>query len=298
MNRFLKTLLVFGVLFLGGCSQFADTGQKTGSSLKDTVQVSEVPEFDGETPYIEINGNIPEFTEEQKKSTEVTEIYSELDELGRCRDAYANLHISNMPTEDRESIGMIKPTGWVTSKYDFVDGKYLYNRCHLVGFQLAGENANEKNLITGTRYMNVDGMLPFENKVAEYLRDSGNHVLYRVTPVFYGEELVARGVQIEAYSVEDKGRGIQFNVYCYNNQPGVTIDYMTGKNQLSSETNSSISDNSEQKATYVLNTNSRKFHKEDCDNASKISEKNKVVRKTTKAELISEGYEGAKCCTD
>ena len=187
-----------------------------------------VPEFTDQ-PYVVINNNEPFFTDEEKETLDPFEFYSELDELGRCGMALANVCKELMPTGDRESIGQVKPTGWQTAKYDHVDGKYLYNRCHLIGFQLTGENANEKNLITGTRYMNVDGMLPFENMIDDYVDETENHVLYRVTPVFEGNELVARGALMEAYSIEDKGEGICFNVYVYNNQPGVVIDYATGE---------------------------------------------------------------------
>ena len=163
------------------------------------------------------------------------EFYSELDSLGRCGYTMACIGEDLMPTQPRESISQVKPTGWKQKKYDFVDGESLYNRCHLIGFQLTGENANERNLITGTRYMNTEGMLPFENMVADYIKETGNHVLYRVTPIFQGDELVARGVQMEAFSVEDSGDGICFCVYIYNNQPGVTIDYATGHNWLETQ---------------------------------------------------------------
>lgn len=186
-----------------------------------------IPEYSG-NPYVELNGNLPYFTDEEL-STTAFELYSELDSLGRCGAAYANVCKEIMPTEERGSIGMVKPTGWHTVKYDCIADRYLYNRCHLIGYQLAGENANEKNLITGTRYLNVDGMLPFENEVADYVNDTDNHVLYRVTPVFSGDNLLASGVIIEAKSVEDNGAGVQFNVYCYNVQPGISIDYIDGQ---------------------------------------------------------------------
>ena len=191
------------------------------------VSLAEVPAFSGE-PYVVIGDNVPLFDQEDL-TTASYEYYSELDSLGRCGYTMACIGQDLMPTEDRESISQVKPTGWKQKQYDFVDGKSLYNRCHLIGFQLTGENANERNLITGTRYMNVDGMLPFENMVADYIKETGNHVLYRVTPIFEGDELVARGVQMEAFSVEDGGEGICFHVYVYNNQPGVTIDYATGQ---------------------------------------------------------------------
>lgn len=198
------------------------------SSIKD------VPEYD-EHAYVIINDNEPYFTEEDI-TTEAFEEYAPLDMLGRCGTAYANICKEIMPTEERGSIGHVKPSGWQTVKYNgVVEGNYLYNRCHLIGFQLAGENANERNLITGTRYLNIDGMVDFENKVAEYVKKTGNHVLYRVTPVFEGTELVARGLQMEALSVEDNGEGIKFNVYCYNVQPGVEIDYSDGTSRLSDE---------------------------------------------------------------
>jgi DNA-entry nuclease len=192
------------------------------------VSLQDVPVFSGE-PYVVIGDNQPLF--DQDDITAVSyEFYSELDALGRCGYTMACIGKDLMPTEPRESISQVKPTGWKQKQYDFVDGKSLYNRCHLIGFQLTGENANERNLITGTRYMNTEGMLPFENMVADYIKETGNHVLYRVTPIFQGDELVARGVQLEAFSVEDSGEGICFHVYVYNNQPGVTIDYATGHN--------------------------------------------------------------------
>ena len=201
---------------------------ENGSAENNLYQDSQ----SGNEAYEILNNNQPEFSNEEKQSTEAFETYSELDSLGRCGVAYANICQELMPTEKRGEIGMIKPTGWHTIKYDFVDGKYLYNRCHLIAFCLAGENANEKNLITGTRYMNTQGMLPFEEKVARYVDDTNNHVLYRVTPVFEGDNLLASGVQIEAYSVEDAGAGICFNVYCYNIQPGVKLNYVNGDSEL------------------------------------------------------------------
>ncbi len=197
------------------------------------ASLSSIPSFSGK-PYVNINGGVPGLTAADRTSA-YFEIYSPLDEYGRCGVTFACLGKETMPTEERGEIGSVKPSGWHTVKYDCVDGKYLYNRCHLIGFQLSGENANTRNLITGTRYMNVDGMLPFENMVADYIKETGNHVLYRVTPIFKGDELVARGVQMEAYSVEDEGDGICFNVYCYNNQPDVTIDYSTGESSLNAE---------------------------------------------------------------
>lgn len=192
-----------------------------------TVTILHVPEYSGE-PYVVLQDNWPDF-DAGDLTTEAFETYSELDELGRCGVAYANICLEIMPTEPRGEIGQVKPTGWHTVKYDCVDGKYLYNRCHLIGYQLAGENANRQNLITGTRYLNVTGMLPFENMVDDYVEETENHVLYRVTSVFEGDNLVASGVQMEAFSVEDDGEGICFNVFVYNVQPGIGIDYATGE---------------------------------------------------------------------
>lgn len=208
------------VILIAGAAWFFEASGAGGATLAD------LPEYSG-APYVELNGNEPSFDEADFTENSF-ETYAELDVLGRCGTAYANVGEDLMPTEKRGSIGSVKPSGWQIAKYDFVDGKYLYNRCHLIGYQLSGENANERNLITGTRYLNVDGMLPFENLVADYVKETGNHVLYRVTPVFEGSEPVARGVQMEAESVEDRGESVSFNVFCYNVQPGVVIDYATG----------------------------------------------------------------------
>lgn len=202
----------------------------TQPSTEVTISVADIPAYAGD-PYVMINDNEPQFLETDL-ATSSYEYYSDLDDLGRCGVVYACIGTDLMPTEERGNIGSVKPSGWHTVKYDIVDGKYLYNRCHLIGYQLSGENANINNLITGTRYLNVEGMLPFENMVADYVKETGNHVLYRVAPVFEGNNLVASGVQIEAQSVEDQGEGILFNVYCYNVQPGVTIDYATGDSTL------------------------------------------------------------------
>lgn len=202
-----------------------DSSEETNTSVPDDDDV--IPEFSGE-PFVELNGNVPIFGADEF-SDRSYEYYSELDEYGRCGMAIASVGQDLMPTEDRESISHIHPTGWHSMRYDFVPGGNLYNRCHLIGFQLTGENANEKNLITGTRYLNIEGMLPFENMIADYVKETGNHVVYRVTPVFEGKELVARGVILEAKSVEDNGEGVMFNVYAYNVQPGVIIDYKTGQ---------------------------------------------------------------------
>lgn len=281
-----KRLIAVGLLLimvLSGCAPVA-------SDTAEVVALSDVPEFSGE-PYVVINDNEPSFPAEDFTS-EGFEEYSPLDDLGRCGVAYANVGLETMPTEERGSISNVKPTGWKSVQYDFVDGKSLYNRCHLIGFQLTGENANRQNLITGTRYMNVDGMLPFENLVADYVKETENHVLYRVTPVFEGDNLVASGVQMEAQSVEDKGEGVCFNVYVYNNQPGVTIDYATGDSWASDEAPSDTG----KESTYILNTSSRKFHKPDCGSVETISPSNKKSYTGTREELINQGYEACGKC--
>lgn len=212
----------------GAINLVSDIVKGTNSSSYD---MSSIPEFNGKDAYVVLNNNEPNFTKEDM-TTKSFEKYSKLDNLGRCGVAFANVGKDIMPTEERGSIGQVKPSGWQTIKYDIVDGKYLYNRCHLIGYQLTGENANRENLVTGTRYLNIDGMLDFENDIADYVKKTGNHVLYRVTPIFQESELVCRGVQMEALSVEDNGKGIKFNVFAYNAQPGVEIDYSTGKSKL------------------------------------------------------------------
>lgn len=204
----------------------AQSGDLPGNPGEGAESVEVIPKFSGNA-YVAVNGNMPFFMPEEI-TDESFEYYAELDSLGRCGTTMACIGIDIMPTEERGEIGSVKPTGWQSVKYDCVDGKYLYNRCHLIGFQLAGENANKKNLITGTRYLNIEGMLPFENMVADYVQETKNHVLYRVTPIFDGDNLVAHGVLMEGYSVEDEGEGITFCVFAYNAQPGILIDYKTG----------------------------------------------------------------------
>ena len=272
-------LLIVAVLFCGCVMHFEQNYNP---------ELDQIPQFSSEA-YVVINKNEPLFTDEQLV-TESYEFYSELDALNRCGYAMACIGRDIMPTEERGGIGQVKPTGWQTVKYDFVDGKYLYNRCHLIGYQLTGENANEKNLITGTRYLNVEGMLPFENMVADYVKETGNHVLYRVTPVFEGNELVARGVQMEAWSVEDEGENIYFHVYAYNNQPGVIINYADGTSML----DEAAADGEQH--TYVLNTSSKKFHEPNCAQGKSISEQNRQVTTTTRQMLINQGFEPAGCC--
>ena len=279
------------------------SAEEKGSDSESYVTVDDVPAYSGE-PYVEVNDNQPEFTEEEL-TTVSYEDYSELDELGRCQSAEACIGQDLMPTETRESISSVKPTGWKNKSYDTVDGGYVYNRCHLIGFQLTGENANEENLITGTRYMNVEGMLPFEDEVAAYIKETDNHVMYRVTPVFEGDDLIASGVQMQAESVEDDGAGISFNVYVYNVQPYVVIDYRTGENWEGDEiaepegkwadgTEAEPSDTKEQ--MYILNKNTKKFHKPECSGAKKIKVKNKGEYTGSRQTLIDEGYEPCGNC--
>ena len=350
MKKLRKQLLLLAallVLTLTGCgaqdllsTERADSGSEvtaaytmTESQITDqaptAVSVLDVPEFSGE-PYVVLNGNEPDFTDEEK-TTESYEHYSDPDSLGRCGVAEANIGQDLMPTEKRGAIGQVKPTGWHTVKYDQVEGKYLYNRCHLIGYQLTAENANEKNLITGTRYLNVQGMLPFENLTADYVKETGNHVLYRVTPIFEGDNLLASGVLMEAESVEDDGDGVLFCVYVYNVQPGVAIDYATGDNWLAEDGgagsaaaagsgNSSASENGantssggkntsagssgstvsktsdSESGTYILNTKTMKFHRPDCTSVEKIKAENKEEYTGKRSKLIEEGYEACKSC--
>lgn len=303
VTTFLLVFFIAGIGFgLSGCSSKKDNqaGTVGSAEVQSTAVADDMASlvYQGE-PYVVINDNNPDFTEADM-TTASFESYGELDGLGRCTTAFANIGKDLMPAEKRGSIGEVKPTGWQTAKYDNVDGKYLYNRCHLIGYQLTGENANEKNLITGTRYLNVDGMLPFENMVADYIKETNNHVLYRVTPVFSGDNLVASGVQMEAESVEDNGDGILFNVYCFNAQPGIAIDYATGD---SHQDDSIVADASKSTTaaeanvqTYVLNTNTKKFHKESCNSAKSMDASNKKIYTGSRQEIIDMGYEACGVC--
>ena len=269
----------------------------TTEETTTVVSVNTIPDYSG-SPYIVLNNNKPDFTESEI-TTKAFEKYSELDNLSRCGVAFACLGIETMPTEERGEIGMIKPSGWHLKKYDCVDGKYLYNRCHLIGFQLSGENANNKNLITGTRYLNIEGMLPFENMVDDYIEETSNHVMYRVTPIFEGDNLLCKGVKMEALSVEDDGKGISFNVFCYNTQPSIKIDYKTGESYLivTPTTTPETSDSeSNIEATYILNTNSKKFHTPSCSSVNKMSDKNKQSFTGDKNDLIAQGYSACGIC--
>lgn len=301
-----------------------DTNQQETEAVGENRPVTDdgvlsyrdVPAFEG-NPYVYVNDGEPTFTDEQRAAEPGHEHYGELDELGRCTAAFAVVGPETQPTEKRGSIGEVRPSGWQMAKYDFVEGKYLFNRCHLLGYQLTGENANERNLITGTRYLNVQGMLPFENAVADYVDATGNHVLMAVMPVFEGSELVARGVHMMAESVEDGGEGVAFNVFCYNVQPGVVIDYGTGESMLEEDATplpdvsgaesapdtasegAGAGEASEKGATgsaegkgtteYVLNTNSKKFHLPSCSSVDQMSPKNREDVEDTRENLIAKG---------
>ncbi len=281
-------LLVSSAMLLCGCGVAGPEVYQEPS-----VDLSTIPEFSGE-PYVILNNNVPEFSEEDL-SSESYEWYGPLDSLGRCTMTEASIGPDLMPTEERGSISHIRPSGWQMAKYDIVDGKYLYNRCHLIGFQLTGENDNERNLITGTRYMNVDGMLPFEDMVDDYIDETGNHVMYRVTPIFQGENLVASGVHMEAMSVEDNGEGIFFNVYVYNNQPGILIDYATGESYWGEDLPADNGNDGEV-TTYVLNTNSHKFHLSSCSGVTSMNEENKETYTGSRSALIDRGYDPCGTC--
>lgn len=360
-------LLVFSLTLTGCASDTTDSRSANLSSSHNSasttsqtatdaaVDLDNIPDYTGTTAYVEVNNNEPEFSQEEyataceaiqesnqgdESEVEALESYSSLDKLGRCGSTYALVGEETMPEGERGNISEIKPTGWHSSKYDYVDGGSLYNRCHLIAWMLAGENANRENLITGTRYMNTEGMLPFEDEVHDYVEETGNHVMYTVTPVFKNQELVARGVHMEAYSVEDKGRSVCFNVYCYNVQPGVNIDYATGDNWAdksigakalsgedgqsstsnssnasgssasssgegassdSSSSSASSSDASSANASqasgdYVLNTNTKKFHRPKCAGASDISRSNRQDFSGSRKDLIDRGYRPCKRC--
>ena len=293
----------------------ASQGQQTESSAPTEIttassfSLSDVPAYSGKA-YISVNGNVPYFTAAELTTTSF-ETYSDLDTLGRCGVTYACIGQDLMPTKERGSIGMVKPTGWHTVRYDdLVDGKYLYNRCHLIGYQLTGENANTQNLITGTRYLNIEGMLPFENMVADYIQETDNHVLYRVTPIFEGNNLLANGVLMEGYSVEDKGAGVSYCVFAYNVQPGIEIDYATGESKLADgaqqeeqktatvtptpspepEKQEPATGSEASQADYILNTNTKKFHYPTCSSVNDMKEKNRQEFFGTRDETIALGY--------
>lgn len=267
-----------------------DSGTEVEPVADGVITLDALPDYGGEA-YVPLNDNVPDFDPDDLPPRSFEE-YSELDALGRCGVAFANVGLDLMPTEKRGSIGQVKPSGWKTVQYDIVDGKYLYNRCHLIGYQLTAENANKQNLITGTRYLNVQGMLPFENLVADYIKETGNHVLYRVTPIFEGDNLVADGVQIEAMSVEDKGEGVLFNVYCYNVQPGIVIDYATGDSALADA--APVAD--AEAVLYVVNIKTGKFHYPNCSSAVNMTASVREEFTGTRDELIAAGYEPCGRC--
>lgn len=261
-------------------------GEPQPPAYYETLTLEEIPAYE-QSPFVVLENNLPTFTQAELARLG-EEAYSPHDVLGRCGPAFAVVGPETMPTEERDSIGQVKPSGWQTAKYDCVDGKYLYNRCHLIGYQLTGENANAENLITGTRYLNIEGMLPFENEIADYVEETGNHVAYRVTPVFQGEELLARGVQMEAWSVEDGGTGLCFNVFAYNVQPGVGLDYATG-NSWEEEIDWMDPDSSEA-TVYVVNLKTGRFHLPDCGGVSNMDKKNREEITGSREDLLSMGY--------
>ena len=281
-----RTLIMFGaIMIIAVIQSFVEMSVDLNS---DIVTMDEIPAYSGQ-PYVEINGNVPVFGEVDP-DLGAYEKYYELDELGRCTQAVSCVSTLLMPNGERGDISSVKPTGWRRAEYDFIDGGLLYNRCHLIAHQLTGENANEKNLITGTRYMNEEGMNPFEIMIGDYVRETDNRVLYRVTPIFEGDELVARGVQMEAWSIDDNGEGICFNVFCYNVQPGIGIDYATGDNWLEE----TICDHEPQ--DYILNTNSMKYHLSTCEGVSDISEENTATFTGCYETLDARGYTPCGTC--
>lgn len=314
-NRWIAYILSMVLCFtITGCD-FALASTSTYIKQMNTVSLKDIPKY-SEAPFVIVQDNKPNFG--KIKSTKSYEYYGELDAKGRCTVAEACIGKDLMPTKKRSSIGQVKPTGWKMAKYDWVDGKYLYNRCHLIGYQLTGENANPNNLITGTRYLNVDGMLPFENMVADYIKETGNHVLYRVTPIFEGNNMVASGVQMEAKSVEDNGEGICYNVFVYNVQPGVKIYYKNGEseglkygNYLKDDkkTSTTKSSNSSKTTTgkkrntssvvtskYIFNTNTKKFHVPSCYTIKRMSNSNKKSFSGSRQDAINQGYDPCKVC--
>lgn len=283
-RRILCTSLIAVLLAsLFGC---ASLPQERPQEDAVTITIDEVPVYSGD-PYVVINDNEPSFSSEELESDSF-ESYGELDDLGRCTIAFANLSSELMPQGERGSIGQVKPSGWQTVRYDSVDGKYLYNRCHLIGWQLSGENANERNLITGTRYMNTEGMLPFENMVADHIKETDGHVLYRVTPIFVEDELVARGVQMEAYSIEDAGASICFNVFVYNVQPGIEINYSDGSSRLSETV-----DESQEDGVIRGNSRSKIYHCPGQAAYEDMADSRYLVLFDSEEEAIAAGYRKA-----
>ena len=318
----------------GQQTQQADQQKGTGDPHYDSSDfLADIPEYAGYA-FCYVNGNKPDFREDEIwKATQ--ESLDPLDDLGRCGTANSCIGRDGMPTEGRGDISEVHPTGWHTDRYDFVEGEALYNRCHLIAHQLSGDDAVPRNLITGTSYMNRDGMLPFEVTIGDYVRATGNHVMYRVTPIFSGDELIARGVHMQAISVEDGGEDLAFNVYCYNVQPGIDIDYKTGDNELSEDktlledyqagkfamtpntlgvipdaegtaaaseeaqapaSGDGQNDGNSHEVTYVLNTNTHKFHYPDCKSVNAMKDKNKEYTSETRDEVINRGYDPCGNC--
>ena len=316
--RILPALLA-AIVLLSGCEISSGQGAQAAPTVQENPQISlesdilswngedAIPVYSG-VPWTEINGSIPYFSAEEKV-TDVFENYSTLDSLGRCGQAYANICIELMPTEERGQIGQVKPSGWHTVKYpEQIKDLYLYNRCHLIGFQLAGENANEKNLITGTRYLNIEGMLPFEDEVADHVHETSHHVLYRVTPLFIGDDLVCQGVEMEAFCVEDNGNadgeGVSFHVFAYNVQPGIGIDYATGESRVEGGNDTEMAETAEttqdetdsENMEYAINISSRKFHLPECTSVEKAKPENIKYWTCTREELIEDGYSPCGVC--
>lgn len=326
--RILPALLA-AIVLLSGCEISSGQGAQAAPTVQETETVQENPQISLESdilswngedaipvysgvPWTEINGSIPYFSAEEKV-IDVFENYSDLDSLGRCGQAYANICIELMPTEERGQIGQVKPSGWHTVKYpEQIKDLYLYNRCHLIGFQLAGENANEKNLVTGTRYLNIEGMLPFEDEIADHVHETSHHVLYRVTPLFTGDNLVCQGVEMEAFCVEDDGKtdgeGVSFHVFAYNVQPGIGIDYATGESWVEGDADagnakldesvevSAAEQGTETAMEYAININSRKFHFPECASVEKANPENIKYWTCTREELIEDGYSPCGAC--
>lgn len=281
-------------LLVSGCTALAPASAPDAPAEPSaSIDLASIPPFSGE-PSVELDGNRPNFSETDLAREPFTE-FASLDDLGRCGAAFVLLGPESMPTEPRGSIGPVKPSGWHLVKYDIVDGKYLFNRCHLIAYRLCGENANERNLITGTRFLNIEGMVPYENAVADYIEETGGRVLMRVTPIFEGDELVARGVQLEAQSVEDGGAGVSFNVYAYNVQPGITIDYATGESALDGTvTPEEPLDTS--RYAFILNVGTKRFHLPDCPSVGDMKEANKQGFNGTREEALAKGYEPCGRC--
>lgn len=323
-------MLAFALCLPVSACDSAQSQPAEAPSGEAAASIEELPAYDGDLS-VEVNSGQPGFTEEEsapEAAEEPFEQYSPLDDLGRCETAFALIGPETLPDKPRGDISNVRPSGWKQARYDTIDQEALYNRSHLIAHQLAGEDANERNLITGTRTMNVEGMLPYEELVGDYVRETGNHVLYRVTPVFEGDELVARGVQMEGLSIEDSGRAVCFNVFVYNIEPGIEIDYATGDSQPSDAvpevtSNDAINEGTEGKkpnatnrsrdegnaaagdtksadasaeTSYILNTNSKKFHDPSCPSADDIAARNKQEYTGTRAALIDEGYEPCGRC--